>query len=135
MKKNLRTLFFSILIFSNFSIAQTESKRFEPAYRYQISIESGLGDASAPGTAFPFGGSGSAAFRFQNHVIGLRTSSFSDLNIFGSSDYYAFLSPIYGFAFQKKYTSIVPQVGIGLFRSNHSSNHEVSALGLKFPHL
>jgi hypothetical protein len=97
----------------NGSYVLAQNSRFKPLYKYQISVESGLGDISAPGTMFPFGGSGSASFRFNKNVVGFRSSGFSELNIFGSENLYSYLSPFYGYAFQGKNLAFVPQASIG----------------------
>jgi hypothetical protein len=103
----------------------------ELLYKYQVGLELGPGDNSAPGTAFLFSGSFGGSFRVNNHVIGFRSSNFSDLHIFSSSYYYKLTGPYYGYAFRKKNVSIIPQATLGVFKSNYSQYSEYSGIGFE----
>jgi hypothetical protein len=124
---------FSLFLFLMLSSTQllAQKKDLKPPYQYQLCLELGVGDISAPGTEFPFGESYSASFRYNNHLFGFRKSRFSDLNFSGPSTYFSFAGPIYGFAFQRKYTSLLPQVGVGLLSSNHNSAFELTKPGME----
>lgn len=125
-----RILIIVLLTLSTENVFSQDERSMHP-YKYQVSLELGLGDNSAPGTSFPFGGSISGNFRLNNHVLGLRTSTFSDLNIFGSSTYYNLTGPFYGYAFQSKNANFIPQVSLGFFRTNYKQAIEYTGVGLE----
>lgn len=90
-----------------------------PYHKYQIGIEGGIGDNSAPETGFPFGSSIGGFFRFENHTIGVRRDYYSILEIFQTANYYQFINLYYGFTYEKKNVSVSPQLGIGNFETNY----------------
>ncbi len=101
-----------------------------PFYRNQIALQLGFGQTSAPGVVFPFSSGFGAYVRRDRHALGFRQDYHTELEIFKEATFYRFRSVYYGNAWVLKNTVLMPQLGIGSFKSNFPTgqNREYSGL-------
>lgn len=99
-------------------------------FRYQVGLQLGIGQTSAPGVKFPFSSGIGVFMRRSRHAFGFRRDYHTELQIFKEATYYRFRSLYYGNAWVKKNSVFMPQFGIGSFVSNFPTgqNHVYSGL-------
>ncbi len=108
-------IFFVVLVQSTNPVF---ARKFSPYYLHQFALTAGLGDASASGSEFPYCYSFGGYIRSDFSLFGVRSDYFGKLNITPTGEYYRFQSLYYGFAFVSEHAALIPQIGVGLMKTN-----------------